>query len=50
MVKGKGEMEAFLLDPETVPPLARSAAAGDGLYPSRGLKRPISADAAASPA
>ena len=28
LVKGKGEMAAYLLDPEAVPPLARQAAAG----------------------
>jgi adenylate cyclase len=50
LVKGKGEMAAYLLDPEAVPPLARQAAAGDGLYPMSGMRRPISADAAASPA
>jgi class 3 adenylate cyclase len=49
-VKGKGDMEAFLLDPEAIPPLARRAADGDGLYPLAKPSRPISVDAAASPA
>jgi class 3 adenylate cyclase len=48
-VKGKGEMTAYLLEPEVIQPLARRAAAGDGLYPMAGA-RPISGDAAASPA
>ena len=50
LVKGKGEMAAFLLDPEAVPPLAKRAASGDGLYPMPAPSRPVSADAAASPA
>ena len=50
LVKGKGEMAAYVLDPEAVPPLARRAAAGDGLYPMPGMRRPVSVDAAASPA
>jgi guanylate cyclase len=49
-VKGKGQMESFLLDPEAVPPLARRAAEGDGLYPMTQPSRPVSVDAAASPA
>ena len=49
-VKGKGEMQAFLLDPEAVPPLAQRAADGDGLYPLAQPSRPVSVDAAASPA
>ena len=50
LVKGKGQMAAYLLDPEAVPPLATRAASGDGLYPMRTPSRPVSADAAASPA
>lgn len=47
LVKGKGEMAAYVLDPDTVPPLARSAAAGDGRYPMPGRPR-LSVDATAS--
>ena len=50
LVKGKGEMQSFLLDPEAVPPLARRAAEADGLYPLSTSGRPVSVDAAASPA
>jgi class 3 adenylate cyclase len=49
-VKGKGEMRSYLLDPEAVPPLARRAAEGDGLYPLARAARAVSVDAAASPA
>jgi class 3 adenylate cyclase len=50
LVKGKGEMTAYLMDPDAIQPLARRAAAGDGLYPLSERTAPISADAAASPA
>lgn len=50
LVKGKGEMATYLLDPEAVPPLARRAADADGLFPSPTMQLPVSADAAASPA
>ena len=50
LAKGKGEMTAYVLDPDAVPPLARRAADGDGLYPTPGMRRPVSVDAAASPA
>jgi class 3 adenylate cyclase len=50
LVKGKGEMTAYLMDPDAIQPVARRAAAGDGLYPLSERTAPVSADAAASPA